>query len=100
MIRNNRHEDLRRLISAFCSAFYASETNPINCNVEGCDLLTIGHDDAMGLSELEMPQIEGIFHDCEAIVWVVLVGNDEPMEVDDLSTSDLENILAWLENNL
>ena len=94
----DRHEKLRRAISAYCSANYASEKNPIVCNVNGCEMLTIGHADAEGLSELELPQITEIFHDYEAIVWVRINGIDEPMELDELPTSDLQNILFWLEN--
>ena len=99
MKKMDRHEELRRAVSAYCSAHYASEENPIICNGEGSEMLTIGHDDAMGLSELELPQVTEIFHDHEAIVWVKILGESEPRELDDLSTSDLEDILSWLENN-
>jgi hypothetical protein len=95
----DRHEELRRAISAYCSAYYASEENPVKTNVEGCEMLTIGHAEAIGLSELELPQVTEIFHDCEAIVWVKIEGIDEPIELDELPTSDLENILSWLEDN-
>ena len=63
-------------------------------------MLTIGHDEAMGLSELELPQVTEIFHDHEAIVWVRILGENEPRELDELPTSDLEDILKWFEEEL
>jgi len=96
----SKHERLRRKISSVCSALYATEETPINCNREDCTMLTIGHDEAMGLSELELPQVTEIFHDHEAIVWVRILGEDEPIELDDLPTSDLEDILNWLGEEL
>ena len=92
----SKHEKLRRKISSVCSALYATEKSPIKCDM----MLTIGHDEAMGLSELELPQVTEIFHDHEAIVWVKILGADEPRELDELTTSDLEDILNWLEEEL
>jgi len=100
MARISKHEKLRRKISSFCSALYATEENPIKCDNDKCVMLTIGHDEAMGLSELELPQITEIFHDHEAIVWVKILGEDEPRELDDLATSDLEDIVEWFEEEL
>lgn len=96
----SKHERLRRKISAICSSFYATEENPIKCDNDKCVMLTIGHDEAMGLSELELPQVTEIFHDHEAIVWVRILGEDEPIELDELPTSDLEDILKWFEEEL
>ena len=87
-----RHEELRRTISAYCSACYASEENPIVCDA------TIGQSNAVGLSELEMPQVTKVFHDCDAVVWVGIHGVDEPVELDELSTDDLETILESLKS--
>ena len=100
MARISKHEKLRRKISSFCSALYATEENPIKCDNDKCVMLTIGHDEAMGLGELELPQVTEIFHDHEAIVWVRILGEDEPIELDDLPTSDLEDILNWLGEEL
>lgn len=100
MARISKHEKLRRKISSFCSALYATEETPIICERENCAILTIGHDEAMGLSELELPQVTEIFHDNEAIVWVKILGEDEPRELDELPTSDLEDILKWFEEEL
>ena len=90
-----RHEELRKKISSACSGAYASEENPIDCT-KGSMMLVIGDDEAMGLSELDKPQVTGIFHDPEAIVWVTIDGYSEPMEVDSLSITDLEDIVNWL----
>ncbi len=100
MARISKHEKLRRKISSFCSALYATEENPIKCDNDKYVMLTIGHDEAMGLSELELPQVTEIFHDHEAIVWVRILGEDEPIELDELTTSDLEDILKWFEEEL
>lgn len=91
------HEELRKKISCVCSAHYASEEKPIDCT-KGF-LLTIGDDEAMGLSELEKPQVSSIFHDNEGVVWIKMVGEEEPKEVDSLTTSDLKAILTWLEED-
>lgn len=80
--------------------FIETEENPIVCDKEGSMLLTIGHDEAMGLSELELPQVTQIFQDQEGILWLKLYGENEPREVDDLSVSDLKDILEWMEENL
>ena len=96
----SKHERLRREISSVCSALYATEERPIKCDREDCIMLTIGHDEAMGLSELELPQVTEIFHDHEAIVWVRILGEDEPRELDELPTSDLEDILKWFEEEV
>lgn len=100
MVTEDTHETLRRKISAICSQYFASEINPIVCDKEGSMLLTIGHDEAMGLSELELPQVTQIFQDQEGILWLKLYGENEPREVDDLSVSDLKDILEWMEENL
>lgn len=89
-----RHEELRQKISCVCSGNYATEDRPIDCT-KGL-MLTIGDDEAMGLSELDKPQVTGIFHDPEGIVWITMYGDPDPKEIDDLTTSDLAKILDWL----
>ena len=89
------HEELRQKISCACSGECATEDNPIDCENGSFDL-TIGHAEAMGLSELQMPTIQKIFHDPEGIVWVQIEGEIEPRELDDLDTSDLSDIVEWL----
>ena len=88
------HEKLRQKISCICSAHYASEEHPIDCTG---GLLVIGDDEAMGLSELDKPQVTSIFHDHEGIIWVNIYGISEPQEADKLTTSDLRNIYNWLQ---
>jgi hypothetical protein len=39
---------------------------------------------AMGLSELEKPEVETMFQDGEGIIWVQIYGA-EPMELDDVA---------------
>jgi len=88
------HEELRQKISCACSGECATEDNPIDCTKGS--MLTIGDDEAMGLSELDKPQVTGIFHDPEGIVWITMYGDPDPKEIDDLTTSDLAKILDWL----
>jgi hypothetical protein len=90
------HEILRQRISSICSDEEATEDHPLDCT-KGKTMLVIGDDEAMGLSELDKPQVINVFNDYEAIVWVTLYGYNEPIELDSLSTSDLKNILEWLE---
>ena len=92
------HELLRQQISCVCSGEDATEENPIDCTKDGA-LLTIGDDEAQGLSDLDKPRVMGVFQDSEGIVWVNIEGVNEPQEADMLSTSDLQNILDWLEEN-
>lgn len=92
------HELLRQQISCVCSGEEATEEKPIDCTKDGA-LLTIGSEEAQGLSELEKPRVIGVFQDFEGIVWVNIEGIDEPQEADMLSTSDLQTILDWLEEN-
>jgi hypothetical protein len=100
MGRISKHEKLRRKISAICTMLYATEEKPIKCDSDEYMMLTIGHDEAMGLSELELPQVTEVFHDPEAIVWVRLRGESEPRELDDLSVSDLEDIVKWFKEEM
>lgn len=90
------HEELRQKISCVCSGEYATEDNPIDCE-KGSMMLTIGHAEAMGLSELQMPEVQKIFQDPEGIIWVRIRGEFEPRELDTLDTSDLTDIVKWLE---
>lgn len=92
------HELLRQKISCVCSGEEATEEKPIDCTKDGA-LLTIGDDEAQGLGDLEKPRVMGVFQDFDGVVWVNIEGVDEPQEADMLSTSDLQNILNWLEEN-
>ena len=92
------HELLRQQIRCVCSGEEATEEKPIDCTKDGA-LLTIGDDETQGLSDLEKPRVTGVFQDFEGIVWVNIEGVNEPQEADMLSTSDLQNILDWLEEN-
>ena len=92
-----KHELLRQQISSVCEGENATEENPIDCTKDG-EMLIIGEDDAQGLSDLEKPQVKSVFQDCEGIVWVNIIGCKEATEADDLTTSDLETIINWLNN--
>ncbi len=84
-----QHEEYRQKISGFCSRDYATEEKPIKCDI------IIGHD-GIGLSELEKPNVIGIFQDSEGIVWVFVYGVPEPVEADELTTDDLKTIYDYL----
>lgn len=92
-------EFIRHQVSAILSDEDATEENPIECNNYNT-LLVIGDDEAMGLSELDKPNIEQIFQDSDGIIWVKIEGTDYYTEFDDLSLSDARNILLWLKENL
>ena len=95
-----KHEILRQKISSICSAEFATEENPISCvsddvmelHIEGID------EEAQGLSESEKPQVTNIFLDGEGIVWATIDG--DVIDIDDLLTISLEEILEWLEDEL
>ena len=40
---------------------------------------------AMGLSELEKPEVTSMFQDHEGIIWVQIYGMAEPIELDDVA---------------
>lgn len=92
------HELLRQQISCVCSGEEATEEKPIDCTKNNA-ILTIGSEEAQGISELEKPQVTSVFQDYEGIVWVNIEGNNEPVEADGLTTSDLQSILDYLEEN-
>ena len=76
----------------------ADEEHPIDCtadNLMECHISGID-EEAQGLSENEKPLVTKIFHDFDAVVWVVVNGED--IEADDLITSSLRDIVIWLES--
>ena len=93
-----RHEELRQKISCVCSSNYATENRPIDCTKGS--MLTIGDDEAMGLSELDKPQVTGIFHDPEGIVWITMYAARWPslfiIYLDNLSAIVLATKLSGL----
>lgn len=96
------HEVLRKLVSHYCSVLKATEDNPINCVREDvCELHISGFDEvAQGLPENLKPQVLSIFQDCEAIVWITTDMMNDPVELDDLITESIEEIVAWLNENI
>ena len=83
-------EDIRHELSAL--VMDTDEEHPVQCEV------TIGEDEAQGLSSLELPLVVGVFQDCYAQIWVNIYGMDEPMEFDDLPLNDVKNILDEVKN--
>jgi ribosomal protein L37AE/L43A len=69
------HELIRQKISCVCSGEEATEDNPI--------IIENGT----------------IFQDEEGIVWINANGDAEPTEIDMLTTSELQDIINWLEEN-
>lgn len=68
------------------------EQHPIQCNI------TIGEEEAVGISSLEMPVVIGAFQlPSEGIIYFQIEGMKEPIEFDDLHTSDLCKILKELQ---
>lgn len=98
MNKELEHERLRQMISCVCSGEYATEENPLDCTKNNT-MLTIGEDEAQGLSSLEQPQVTSVFQDQEGIVWVNIYGCNEPMETDDLTNNDLKCIVDYLTEN-
>lgn len=92
------HENLRQKISSLCSAYGAEhgEGTPIDCTVGSTDLI-IGEDESQGLSDAEKPHVTSVFQDQEGILWITIGDYKDPLELDNLSTSDLKTILEWIE---
>ena len=82
-------EDLRHKISALL--MNNSEQNPLDCYI------TIGEDEAMGLSSLELPTVIQAFQEpSEGIIWFRMEGMEEPIEFDSFRVKDLEDIYEGL----
>ena len=96
------HETLRQKVSAICSRENATEDNPINCvRDDSCELHIEGIDEAaQGLSESEKPMVTSVFQDQEGIVWITVEFYDDPIELDDILTDSIREILHWLETEL
>jgi hypothetical protein len=78
-------EDVRHELSALIMD--TTEEEPFSCEV------TIGEDEAQGLSTLQMPLVVGVFQDCYACIWVNIEGAEEPTNFDDLTLGDVKSIL-------
>ena len=82
-------EKIRGKISALL--IDTDEDNPIDLSG---DYLTIGEDDAQGISSLELPRIMSIFQvPGEGTIWVNIEGMDEPFDTDHLTLDELKRIL-------
>lgn len=77
-------EDLRHKVSAYCSDAYATEEKPLKCDI------IIKDDEVLNL------HLVGIFHDCEAIVWLNIEQYNEPVEFDKLSLRGAKKVLSEL----
>lgn len=94
-----RHETLRKQVSAICSAFEATEEHPLSCVLDDAVELHVDlFEVSQGLSESEKPQVLSVFHDPEGIVWIKTDG-DDVIEIDDILTDSIGEILAWLKEN-
>lgn len=84
-------EGLRHAISPILNG--TTEENPMPLNA------VIGEGEAQGLSGLELPVVVSAFEvEGEGTIWFNIDGCAEPMNFDDLDTSDLKIILDELLN--
>ena len=95
----NEHEILRRKVSAICSAVYATEEHPIDCSGFDEELHVDLYEISQDLRESEKPQVLSVFHDPECIVWIK-TDSDGIIELDDILTDSIREILMYLEENL
>ena len=94
-----RHEILRKQVSAICSAFEADEEHPLSCVLSDTVELHVDlFEVSQGLSEFEKPQVLSVFQDSEGIVWIK-TDSDSVIELDDILTDSIEEILNWLKEN-
>jgi hypothetical protein len=91
-----RREPMRRRISALLEG--TDETRPLRCGI------TIGEDEACGLSSLELPEVVSAFQiPGEGTIWFHIYGDNDPetgkeryTAFDDLSLSDIRAIQSGL----
>lgn len=82
-------EQLRHRLSAILMD--TDEQHPIKCNI------TIGEEEAMGISSLELPTVTSTFQlPSEGIIYFNIEGLKEPVEFDDIHKKDLIKILNAL----
>lgn len=93
-----RHEIIRQKISAICSAHHATEQHPLDCILKDeMELHISGIDEvAQGLPESMKPQVENVFQDSEGTVWITVDG--KVIELDDILTDSMSEILEWLKD--
>ena len=70
------------------------EQHPLHCEI------TIGEDDAQGLSSLELPVVVGIFKGKYGDIWFNIYGVEEPLIFDELSFENVSEILKELKLSL
>lgn len=76
-------EPIRHKLSAVLSGRYATEENPMPCDI------TIGEWDAQGLSTLELPHLVSIFETQDGVIYFNIDGLSEPIEFDSMPLEDL-----------
>ena len=81
-------EFARRQMSAFL--MNNTENNPFICSVR------IGREDAMGLSDLELPEVISCYQTPDRIICFKIKGYCEDWEFDDLSDNDIEILISEL----
>lgn len=85
-----KKERLRKEISKFL--IDTNEQHPLKCSI------TIGQDEAVGLSTSKIPTICELFQiPGEGIIYYKLEGTEDFQEIDNLTLSDLLEILNTLE---
>lgn len=83
-------EEIRHKLSAIL--INTDENNPLKCDIY------IGEEESQGLSTLQMTHIIEIFQlPKEGIIYFKLEGYSDFLEFDELSKSDLINILKYYE---
>lgn len=89
-IEDIRREQIRQILSS--RLVDTNEKAPLRFSDE--KMVVIGEEEAQGLSSLELPRVTSLFQvPGEGTIWVNIEGCDEPMNIDDLDSSDLETIL-------
>lgn len=81
-------EYCRRQLSAFL--MNNTEDNPFTCSIR------IGRDDAMGLSDLELPEVISCYQTSDGIICFKTKGYYGDWEFDDLTDNDIETIISEL----
>lgn len=81
-------ENIRKQLSAMLMD--TNEEQPLDCNI------LIGQDEVFGLSTLQMPKIYKLFQQpSEGIIWAVIEGYEHPVEFDNLTDYDVNQIAKY-----
>ena len=82
---DEKFEKIRHTLSRYLDK--TDENNPLHCEV------SVGEEEAQGLSSLELPVVVSVFKDKYGTIRLNVYGVDKPKSFDDFTLREVEDIL-------